>query len=121
MAANSIYNNGGANLMSFGQHGCSHSDAASAVTPPDGMVIIAIQFLQDNTLAALVAADADNFVNTVGAAHNLSVGSETTSEGGGGIALDGAKFPAGMTIFGRWTSVTPEADADGGIICYFGP
>ena len=116
MAANSIYNNGGANLMAFGQHGCSHSDAASAVTPPDGMVIIAIQFLQDNTLGALVAADAENFFNTVGAAHDGGAG-----EGGGGVQLSGAKFPAGMTIFGRWTSVTPEADADGGIICYFGP
>lgn len=102
--------------MSFGQHGCSHSDAAAAVTPPDGMVIIAIQFIQDNTLVALVAADAENFFNTVGAAHDGGAG-----EGGGGILLSGAKFPVGMTIFGRWTSVTPEAVSDGGIICYFGP
>lgn len=107
--------------MSFGQHGCSHGDAASAVTPPDGMVIIAIQFLQENILSGLVAADADNFFNTVGAAHGLSVGSETTSKGGGGVQLSGAKFPAGLTIFGRWTSVTPAEDGDGGIICYFGP
>ena len=29
-------------------------------------------------------------------------------------------FPKGLTIYGRWTKVVPEADADGGIICYVG-
>ena len=29
-------------------------------------------------------------------------------------------FPKGLTIYGRWTAVTAAADADGGIICYFG-
>ena len=40
--------------------------------------------------------------------------------GAGGTTAVGAKYPGGMTIFGRWATVTPEADADGGIICYFG-
>ena len=40
--------------------------------------------------------------------------------GGGGTTTEGVTFPGGMTIFGRWTKVTPEADADGGVICYFG-
>ena len=58
------------------------------------------------------------------AAHNVS--SQTVGffhergSGFGGIAISGANFPKGMTIYGRWTSVTPAADADGGIICYFG-
>ena len=31
------------------------------------------------------------------------------------------KFPGGLTIYGRWTSVTrTSADSDGGMICYFG-
>jgi hypothetical protein len=38
----------------------------------------------------------------------------------GGTTTDGVQFPTGITIYGRWTMVTPEADADGGIICYFG-
>jgi hypothetical protein len=116
MAANSIYNSGGANLMSFGQHGCAHSDAAAALTPPDGLVIVAIQFIAANTLSALVADDATKFFNTVSAAHDGGAG-----EGGGGVQLSSCAFPAGITIYGRWTSVTPEADNDGGIICYFGP
>ena len=38
----------------------------------------------------------------------------------GGTTTEGVTFPKGLTIYGRWTMVTPAADADGGIICYFG-
>ena len=38
----------------------------------------------------------------------------------GGTTIESVRFPKGLTIYGRWTSVTPAADADGGIICYFG-
>lgn len=38
----------------------------------------------------------------------------------GGTTVEGVTFPGGITIYGRWTKVTPAADADGGIICYFG-
>jgi len=40
--------------------------------------------------------------------------------GAGGNDADGVKYPTGLTIYGRWTKVIPEADPDGGIICYFG-
>jgi len=40
--------------------------------------------------------------------------------GAGGTTAEGVKYPAGLTIYGRWTKVIPEADSDGGIICYFG-
>ena len=40
--------------------------------------------------------------------------------GAGGTTIEGAKFPGGITIYGRWTKVVPEADDDGGVICYFG-
>jgi hypothetical protein len=40
--------------------------------------------------------------------------------GGGGTTTEGVTFPKGVTIYGRWTKVTPAADAAGGIICYFG-
>ena len=41
-------------------------------------------------------------------------------QGVGGIATTNAVFPKGLTIYGRWLVVTPTADANGGIICYFG-
>tara|TARA_R100001509_G_scaffold139322_2_gene93716 strand:- start:771 stop:1415 length:645 start_codon:yes stop_codon:yes gene_type:complete len=40
--------------------------------------------------------------------------------GAGGTTTEGVTFPGGITIYGRWTKVTPAADADGGVICYFG-
>jgi len=40
--------------------------------------------------------------------------------GVGGTTTAGVKFPKGLTIYGRWTKFVPEADADGGVICYFG-
>jgi hypothetical protein len=40
--------------------------------------------------------------------------------GVGGTTTEGIEFPTGVTIYGRWTKVVPAADADGGIICYFG-
>ena len=40
--------------------------------------------------------------------------------GAGGVEATGIQYPQGLTIYGRWTTVTPEADSNGGIICYFG-
>ena len=40
--------------------------------------------------------------------------------GAGGTRADGVIYPKGLTIVGRWTTITPSADADGGVICYFG-
>ena len=78
--------------------------------------IVGIQFLQDTLLAALTA--------------DISQGDDAafigfaTVDGNGTNADDitnTALFPAGMTIYGRWTSVQlAAAQADGGIICYFG-
>ena len=37
--------------------------------------------------------------------------------GAGGIIANGQEYPAGTTIYGRWTQFTPST---GGVICYFG-
>ena len=101
--------------------GSAYCDAASAITPPSGKVILGIYFIQDNVLAALVAEDPEMHINTVGSAHEQdNANSNSQDHGDGGLTLSAAKFPAGSTIYGRWTSVTPAADADGGIIVYFG-
>ena len=77
----------------FGQLGSGFTDETGALTPPTGKVIVAITFLEETTLSGLVAAETDS----------------------------GTKFPKGVTIYGRWTSVTLSGtSAEGGIICYFG-
>jgi hypothetical protein len=40
------------------------------------------------------------------------------THGAGGITAAGQSFPAGLTIYGRWTAFKTEADK--GVICYFG-
>jgi hypothetical protein len=64
---------------------------------------------------------------TMSAAHTVS--SQTVGffadngSGFGGTAVGAGTdvtFPAGMTIFGRWTSITPSVNDAGGVICYFG-
>ena len=37
--------------------------------------------------------------------------------GAGGTTIEGVTFPAGITIYGRWTTFTPSAAP---VICYFG-
>jgi len=182
----------------FGQFGSAFADtAANTITAPDSLVIVAIQFLADTSLSALVATDADLFPNTVSAAHDdghqtvqinggvssaniifdatvaslgLKLGDEVYAtatgallgtiitletgsnaytitisasatlsdddyvsivtpnsngkplQGTGGQQLATAQvFPKGSTIYGRWDSVSLNADdTDGGIIAYFG-
>ena len=104
----------------LGALGSVHTDTAAAVVPPTGMVIAAIQFISENTPTALVAENPDKFFNTVTAANDKTAGQETVDEGSGGVSLSGCTFPAGMTIYGRWTSFTPSGDSTGGVICYFG-
>ena len=108
----------------LGALGSAHTDTTTAVTPPSGMVIAAIQFISKNKPTALVAEDVAKTFNTVAPSHNSSNGSvythNTQDHGGGGVALSNCEFPAGMTIYGRWTSATFAADSTGGVICYFG-
>jgi len=105
----------------LGALGSVHTDGTGAVTPPSGMVIAAIQFISKNTPTALVAENADKFFGTgANVANSLSAGSETVDEGSGGVSVSNCEFPAGMTIYGRWTTATFSADSTGGVICYFG-
>ena len=108
----------------FGQMGSGFVDSTGAFTPPSGMVIIAMTFLADTELSGLVADtsghDATEVVGNVGYfSHTSPV---PVIHGAGSDATDATQvFPAGLTIYGRWTSVTlNSADTDGGVICYFG-
>ena len=117
----------------FGQFGSVFTDTANAaITPPTNKVFIAITFVDDTELqtlgtnaGGLTAAtdnDAVEFIGTDVAAHNATAGSgETTITGGGGKIIDASnQFPAGLTIFGRWTSVKIATGKTGAIIAYIG-
>ena len=116
----------------FGQLGSVFNNGTDAITPPTNKVFVAITMLADTTFDNSGGLVADNKTGTTTAtagpgleyigdttlAHNLTVGSETVFSGGGGLAVDVSNsFPEGLTIFGRWTKITP---ASGIIIAYIG-
>jgi len=103
--------------------GSAFCNTNTAVTPPPNKVIIAIYFIASNIPTALIAEDPEMYINTAVTAHEQgNAGSNNQDHGDGGLAVEASttKFGIGATIYGRWTSVTPQADNDGGIICYFG-
>ena len=111
-----------ASNLGFGQVGSIFLDASGAASPPTGLVFISITFLEDTILDAtggLVAEDENQYANTEAAAHNESDGSETATQGSGGLQIDASNtFPQGATIFGRWTEI--DIGSSGMLIAYIG-
>jgi hypothetical protein len=107
--------------LGFGQVGSIFLDASGASSPPTGLVFVAITFLEDTTFdssGGLVAEDENQYANTEAAAHNEADGSETATQGSGGLQVDvNNTFPQGATIFGRWTEIDITA---GMLIAYIG-
>ena len=107
----------------FGQMGSIHiagttATTSNGVTGMENAVFCAITFLEDtvfnNSLAGLTPENSSNL---------FPGGTGMTSAGidaDGGAITGTESFPKGITIYGRWHSVTPATDDDGGIICYFG-
>ena len=95
--------------------------SSDAIKPPLDHVFIAFTVLSaatfDNT-GGLVAETATKYANTEDAAGDLADGSETISEGSGGVQVtsSNASFPAGVTIHGRYTEIDV---AGGSIIAYY--
>jgi len=104
---------------SFGQLGSVFTSVDGAITPPTNKVFIAITFLADTTLdtngGLIAATDSGDlkFPTTLDDA-----GAVVYAQVGGGDAIDvNDTFPAGVTIFGRWTSINVGA---GMVIAYVG-
>ena len=117
----------------FGQLGSVFNDGLNAIAPPLGKVFVAITMITDTTFdnSAGLVADNDSangleYVGTIFArdangtvddfAHDES--SSTAILGSGGIQVKvGNTFAAGITTYGRRTSINP---AGGHIIAYIG-
>jgi hypothetical protein len=111
-----------ASNLGFGQVGSLFLDASGAASPPTGLAFIAITFLEDTVIdgdaGGLVAEDKNQYINTVAAAHDEADGSETATQGSGGVIVDASNtFPQGATIFGRWTEIDITT---GMLIAYIG-
>tara|TARA_R100000963_G_C4554472_1_gene45996 strand:+ start:77 stop:460 length:384 start_codon:yes stop_codon:yes gene_type:complete len=108
--------------VGFGQSGSVFIDTGSAPSsPPTGSVFIAITFVDDTTFdssGGLIAEDSAKYVSTEASSHDNADGSESTTEGSGGLQIDVSNtFPAGLTIFGRWSEIQLDS---GMVIAYIG-
>ena len=116
--------NSTATAYNFGQLGSAHmhNTAGNDLTPPDGMVIVAITMLGATTFDKLTCDTSNSVVYSGTESNNVYFGITNANTGGNSEVVDTSiEFPAGMTIYGRWTLVSLAAqDTDGGIIAYFG-
>ena len=108
-----LANQGVASQMAFGQHGSMFVNDTNDTdcVPPVGMVFVAITCLGATTFDELVAEDNKKYFGSDGTdnSHSRGTGDRVTS---------GDSFPAGLTIFGRWTKFDL---AGGSVIAYLGP
>jgi hypothetical protein len=95
--------------------------SSDAIKPPLGHVFVAFTVLTQASFDAsggLVAETATQFANTEDAAGDLAEADITAAEGSGGVQITNSNttFPAGSTIYGRYT----EIDLAGGtILAYY--
>ena len=106
----------------FGQQGSIFTDVDGAIKPPTNKVFIAIQMVDNSTFDATGGLVSDTSNDAFGCAGtNTSIhdaSTQSVSKGTGGDAVDASNtFPAGLTIFGRWTEIDLDA---GAIIAYIG-
>lgn len=109
----------------FGQLGSAHmhNDHLQDLTPPDNMIIIAITMLSDTKFDKLTP-DSSSLVSYSGTESSnvyFGIGAKANVGGNGESVQSDIIFPKGLTIYGRWTTVSlAAAQTTGGIIAYFG-
>lgn len=91
--------------IQLGQAGSGHLDGSEAAANiPSGKVIIAITVLEDSTTFTALTQESAEYVGT---------GTSTYSNS----TVNSDIFPAGVTIYGRWTALTVNA---GSVVFYVG-
>ena len=108
------YTDNEATNTSLGQVGSVFIDTAGAITPPSGLSFIAITMVEESTFNST-----DGLLPEEGAGKTyIGTNSASDSVTAGGQAIDvNNSFPAGLTIFGRWSKIT---HASGAMIAYVG-
>tara|TARA_B100001093_G_scaffold485659_1_gene520292 strand:- start:1068 stop:1478 length:411 start_codon:yes stop_codon:yes gene_type:complete len=133
----SIYGGSGNELF---YHGSGHlKTAARDLVPPHGKVIVAIQVLNTAVFFSKLVADTSGASNVVDQTSPVDTrgdgiayfGTEAQTRANGldqsnssvesEVVADTVGFPAGITVYGRWTRVSLESNSVHGIIVYYGP
>ena len=95
------------NNIALGQGGVAYLTDTNLYTPPSGTVVIAITFVEDTVFTNNTTVESTNFTS------NSVAGPGTNAN-----YFDGDTFPAGLTIYGRFTDVDISA---GAAMLYLGP
>ena len=94
-------------MIQLGQVGVDYLTDTDLYTPPGGLVVVAITFVEDTVFTSNTTVESTNFTSqsVAGSGTNAdSFGSDT--------------FPAGLTIYGRFTAIDFSA---GAAMLYLGP
>ena len=92
--------------IAMGQVGVAFKNNQNTYTPPNGMVVVAVTFVTDSVFAAGTTVESTDFT------------AQATGASAGGTAGNGfgsTTFPAGLTIYGRFTAM----DLDSGSAIYY--
>jgi len=95
------------NNLSLGQVGSAYLSDTSKYEPQSGKVIIAIQVIDDCSFASGTTAESTDFT-----------GQATVEGGTNADVFSTDSFPAGVTIYGRWTAV--QLTTAGAVMLYMG-
>ena len=83
------------NNISLGQGGVAYLTDTNLYTPPSGAVVIAITFVEDTVFDSDTTVESTNFTSR-----------DTPHAGGSGAdSFSDDTFPAGLTIYGRFTAI----------------
>ena len=94
----------------LGQGGSVFIDTADQdITAPTGSVFVAVTIISDAKFNDLIQEDNTQFMGTAGSA--------ATDGPPGYIITNSDEFPAGITIYGRWTTIDIDA---GSVVAYLG-
>ena len=97
-------------MVALGQFGSDYLESNQSVAAtgsptvdlPDGMDIIAIQFVGGDEAGT-------------------SLSTMTAASGSDCFTKTGTTFPDGLTVFGRWVAVTVTNNTNGAVVVYYGP
>ena len=96
------------NNLAFGQGGVAYLTDTDLYTPPTSFVVIAISFIEDTVFTSNTTVESTNFTSR-----------DTPHAGGSGAdSFSDDTFPAGLTIYGRFTAID---FASGAAMLYLGP
>ena len=108
----SVLHEGGGTAITSDTSSYNAADSAAHDIIPHGAVFVALTFIEDSVFestSGLIAENVKHFISTEG----TSLGIDSN----GGRVADSVTFPAGVTIYGRWTTIDL---ASGKLIAYIG-